>query len=53
MIEKNWIEEIRASLPELPDAKKKRFIGDYGLTAYDARVISGDSETRQRSNRAT
>ena len=45
VIEKRWIEEIRASLPELPDAKKKRFIRDYGLSAYDARVISSDSET--------
>ncbi|MBS0384797.1 MAG: Asp-tRNA(Asn)/Glu-tRNA(Gln) amidotransferase subunit GatB [Proteobacteria bacterium] len=44
VMEKKWIEEIRASLPELPDAKKKRFIGEYGLTPYDARVISGDSE---------
>ncbi len=45
VIEKSWIEDIRASLPELPDAKKKRFISDYGLSSYDARVISGDSET--------
>ncbi len=44
VIEKKWIEEIRASLPELPDAKKKRFIGDYGLSAYDARVISSDND---------
>jgi aspartyl-tRNA(Asn)/glutamyl-tRNA(Gln) amidotransferase subunit B len=39
-----WIAEIKASLPELPDAKKKRFIDSYGLTPYDARVLSGDSE---------
>jgi aspartyl-tRNA(Asn)/glutamyl-tRNA(Gln) amidotransferase subunit B len=39
-----WIEEIRASLPELPDAKKKRFIQSYGLSAYDARVLSGETE---------
>jgi aspartyl-tRNA(Asn)/glutamyl-tRNA(Gln) amidotransferase subunit B len=45
VIEKKWIEEIRATLPELPDAKKKRFTSDYGLTPYDARVISGDSDT--------
>ena len=44
VIEEKWIEEIRASLPELPDAKKKRFIDAYGLTPYDARVLSGDSE---------
>jgi aspartyl-tRNA(Asn)/glutamyl-tRNA(Gln) amidotransferase subunit B len=44
VIEDAWIDEIRASLPELPDAKKKRFIESYGLTPYDARVLSGDSE---------
>ncbi|MGQ0531994.1 MAG: Asp-tRNA(Asn)/Glu-tRNA(Gln) amidotransferase subunit GatB [Caulobacteraceae bacterium] len=44
VIEQAWIDEIKASLPELPDAKKKRFIESYGLTAYDARVLSGDGE---------
>jgi aspartyl-tRNA(Asn)/glutamyl-tRNA(Gln) amidotransferase subunit B len=39
-----WVEEIKASLPELPDAKKKRFVRDYGLSAYDAGVLSGDAE---------
>ncbi len=39
-----WIAAIRANLPELPDAKKKRFIEDYGLSPYDARVLAGDSE---------
>ena len=41
---KSWIADIKASLPELPDAKKKRFIDEYGLTPYDARVLSSDSE---------
>jgi aspartyl-tRNA(Asn)/glutamyl-tRNA(Gln) amidotransferase subunit B len=44
VIDEKWIAEIKASLPELPDAKKKRFVESYGLTAYDARVLSGDSE---------
>jgi aspartyl-tRNA(Asn)/glutamyl-tRNA(Gln) amidotransferase subunit B len=44
VLDEAWIESIRASLPELPDAKKQRFIESYGLTAYDARVLSGDSE---------
>ena len=43
-LDEAWIAEIKASLPELPDAKKKRFIESYGLSAYDARVLSGDSE---------
>ena len=44
VIDEKWIAEIKASLPELPDAKKKRFIESYGLTPYDARVLSSDSE---------
>ena len=43
-LDEAWIAEIKASLPELPDAKKKRFIESYGLSAYDARVLSSDSE---------
>jgi len=40
-----WVEQIRASLPELPDAKKRRFQDVYGLSAYDAGVLAGDSES--------
>ena len=39
------IEDIRKSLPELPDALKMRLIDRYGLGAYDARVISSDQDT--------
>ena len=36
-----WVDEQRASLPELPDARKARFVADYGLSAYDAgRLVS-------------
>ena len=38
-LEEAWIEEIRASLPELPDDKRKRFMSQYGLSAYDAGVL--------------
>jgi aspartyl-tRNA(Asn)/glutamyl-tRNA(Gln) amidotransferase subunit B len=44
VIDQAWIDEIKASLPELPDAKKKRFVTEYGLTAYDAGVLAGDSD---------
>jgi len=37
-----WVEEIRASLPELPDAKKRRFMEEFGLSLYDAAVLSVD-----------
>ncbi len=43
-IDPAWVEEIRASLPELPDAKKHRFMKDYGLSAYDAAVLAADKE---------
>jgi aspartyl-tRNA(Asn)/glutamyl-tRNA(Gln) amidotransferase subunit B len=43
-IETAWVEKIRAGLPELPDAKKRRFMKDYGLSLYDAAVLSQDRE---------
>ncbi|HWE47929.1 MAG TPA: Asp-tRNA(Asn)/Glu-tRNA(Gln) amidotransferase subunit GatB [Caulobacteraceae bacterium] len=39
VIEEAWIEDIRKGLPELPDEKRRRFISQYGLTAYDAGVL--------------
>jgi len=38
-ISREWVEELRARLPELPDAKHDRFIADYGLSDYDAEVL--------------
>lgn len=38
------IEKLRNSLPELPDAKVKRYIEDFAMTSYDAEVISADKE---------
>jgi len=37
-----WIESVRAQLPELPDAKKSRFVSELGLSEYDAAVLSAD-----------
>ncbi|MBA4227027.1 MAG: Asp-tRNA(Asn)/Glu-tRNA(Gln) amidotransferase GatCAB subunit B [Hyphomonas sp.] len=42
--EQAWIEEIRASLPELPDQKRARFEKDYGLSRYDAGVLTSDAD---------
>jgi aspartyl-tRNA(Asn)/glutamyl-tRNA(Gln) amidotransferase subunit B len=36
-----WIEEARASLPELPDARKARFVSQYALSPYDAELLTG------------
>ncbi len=41
-IEQAWVDDIAAHLPELPDAKKARFLGDYGLSDYDASVLTAD-----------
>ncbi|WOK36844.1 Asp-tRNA(Asn)/Glu-tRNA(Gln) amidotransferase subunit GatB [Sphingomonas sp. C3-2] len=40
-----FLEECRASLPELPDAKRKRYEGELGLTAYAAAVLTAEAET--------
>ncbi|MEB8385945.1 Asp-tRNA(Asn)/Glu-tRNA(Gln) amidotransferase subunit GatB [Rhodobacteraceae bacterium KMM 6894] len=41
-IEQSWVDEIAASLPELPDAKKARFVLDFGLSEYDASVLTAE-----------
>jgi aspartyl-tRNA(Asn)/glutamyl-tRNA(Gln) amidotransferase subunit B len=44
-LDASWVEGIKATLPELPDAKKARFIKAYGLSPYDAGVLVGERET--------
>ena len=43
-IEQEWISELAAQLPELPDAKKSRFIKDFGLSNYDANVLTAETQ---------
>ncbi|NWF54526.1 MAG: Asp-tRNA(Asn)/Glu-tRNA(Gln) amidotransferase subunit GatB [Syntrophaceae bacterium] len=40
VIAPEWVEKIRADLPELPDRKKERFIHDYGIPEYDAEILT-------------
>ncbi len=40
----SWIEEVRNSLPELPDAKRKRYQEELGLPEYDAEVLAASRE---------
>jgi aspartyl-tRNA(Asn)/glutamyl-tRNA(Gln) amidotransferase subunit B len=44
VIEPAWIDEIRRSLPELPEAKRQRFGHDYGIPEYDAGVLTTSQE---------
>ncbi len=45
VLDEAWVAELRAQLPELPDAKKARFMEEYGLSEYDARVLVAERET--------
>lgn len=44
-IDSDYIEAIRSSLPELPAARQARFVESYGLSAYDAGMLSADAAT--------
>ncbi len=44
-IEQAWVDDIAASLPELPDDKKSRFINDFDMSDYDASVLTADVAT--------
>ena len=44
-LDPEWVEEIRVNLPELPDAKKARYMGELGLTAYDTGILVAERET--------
>lgn len=44
-IEQAWVDDIAKTLPELPDQKKSRFIKDFGLSDYDASVLTSESES--------
>jgi aspartyl-tRNA(Asn)/glutamyl-tRNA(Gln) amidotransferase subunit B len=39
---REWVEEIRGKLPELPAARRDRFMAEYGLSAYDADILTAD-----------
>jgi len=36
----SWVDEIRAALPELPDARRRRYVQTYGLSDYDAELLT-------------
>ncbi len=47
VISQDYVDNIKATLPELPDARKTRYMTDFGLSAYDAGVLVAERETAQ------
>jgi aspartyl-tRNA(Asn)/glutamyl-tRNA(Gln) amidotransferase subunit B len=45
VLEAGWVESLKAALPELPDAKRARFVRDYGIPNYDAGVLVVEQPT--------
>jgi aspartyl-tRNA(Asn)/glutamyl-tRNA(Gln) amidotransferase subunit B len=43
-LEAAWIEEVRAALPELPDARRRRYVAEYAIPDYDARILTQSVE---------
>ncbi|MGA1135973.1 MAG: Asp-tRNA(Asn)/Glu-tRNA(Gln) amidotransferase subunit GatB [bacterium] len=46
-ISSDFVEQIRNQLPELPDAKKQRFMESFGLSTYDAEVLVADKQVAE------
>jgi len=42
IVDKEWMEKIRKTIPELPDKRRERFIREYGLSEYDAGVLTAE-----------
>jgi aspartyl-tRNA(Asn)/glutamyl-tRNA(Gln) amidotransferase subunit B len=45
VLDPDWVRRLQAELPELPDAKKARFVSEYGLSADDADVLVAEKQT--------
>jgi aspartyl-tRNA(Asn)/glutamyl-tRNA(Gln) amidotransferase subunit B len=43
-VDEDWIEEIRQTLPELPEARRRRFLGQYGLSENDAEALTSSKD---------
>jgi len=44
VLDRTWVEEIKAKLPELPEDKRNRFVAEYGLSLYDAKLLTASRE---------
>ncbi len=47
VLDEDWVAALKAALPELPDAKRLRFVSQYGIPAYDAAVLVAERDTAQ------
>ena len=45
VLDEDWVAALRSALPELPDAKRKRFTEQYGISFYDAGVLTAEQAT--------
>ncbi|WP_317930964.1 Asp-tRNA(Asn)/Glu-tRNA(Gln) amidotransferase subunit GatB [Halioxenophilus sp. WMMB6] len=45
VIDEAYVEAVRSTMPELPEARRERFLADYGLNDYDAGILAGDLAT--------
>jgi aspartyl-tRNA(Asn)/glutamyl-tRNA(Gln) amidotransferase subunit B len=52
VIGRDWVDQIKATLPELPDARKERYMKEYDLPEYDAEVITGSMALSDYFDRA-
>ncbi|MET3730134.1 MAG: Asp-tRNA(Asn)/Glu-tRNA(Gln) amidotransferase subunit GatB [Bacillota bacterium] len=43
-IDEEWMDRVKSDIPELPDARQKRYVGDFGLPEYDAKVLTMTKE---------
>ncbi len=44
VLNQDWVDKVRAGLPELPEARRDRFMAEYGLPLYDAKLLTGSKE---------
>ncbi|HEX3882234.1 MAG TPA: Asp-tRNA(Asn)/Glu-tRNA(Gln) amidotransferase subunit GatB [Stellaceae bacterium] len=47
VLDKDWVARLKAGMPELPDAKQARFVGEYGLSPEDAAVLVAERATAE------
>jgi aspartyl-tRNA(Asn)/glutamyl-tRNA(Gln) amidotransferase subunit B len=52
-VSEEWVAEVRAGLPELPDARRERFVREYGLPSYDADVLTARKDVADYFEAAT